>query len=193
MQRYPKTLTSQLENLVHSPSPMKLKIRQETPSDYNQTKKIVQLAFDKKAEWTLVERLRKNPKFIPELSIVAEIEKQIVWHILIFPVHVIDGDNKYEILSLSPISVHPDFQSQWIWTDLVIEALKKSKKFWTWMIVLWHKDYYPRFWFKPASKRNIKPPFEIPDEVFLAIELKKDWLKNISWIVEYPHEFMEVC
>ncbi len=180
-------------NLVHSPSPMKLKIRQEQPSDYDQTKEVVQLAFDKKSEWTLVEKLRKNPKFIPELSLVAEIDKKIVWHILIFPIQVIDGDQKHEILSLSPISVHPDFQDHWIWTKLIIEAIKKSKKFWTWMIVLWHKDYYPKLGFQPASKRNIKAPFDIPDNVFLAIELKKDWFKKISGIVEYPKEFMEIC
>lgn len=172
---------------------MKLKIRQEKPCDYDQTKEVVQLAFDKKAEWNLVEKLRKNPNFIPELSIVAEIDKQIVWHILIFPVQVIDENKIYEVLSLSPVSVHPDFQNQWIGTDLVIEALKKAKKFWTWMIVLWHSDFYPRFGFKPASKHCIKPPFDIPDNVFLAIELKKNWLKNISWVVQYPHEFMEVC
>jgi len=172
---------------------MKLKIRQEKPSDYAQTKKVVQLAFDKKAEWTLVERLRKNPNFIPELSIVAEIDKKIVWHILIFPVSVVDGNKIHEILSLSPVSVHPDFQDHWIWTELVIEALKKSKKFWTWMVVLWHSNYYPNFWFQPASKRNIHPPFDVPDDVFLAIELKKKWLKKIAWIVHYPSEFMEIC
>ena len=107
---------------------MKLKIRQEQPSDYAHTKEVVQLAFDKKAEWTLVEKLRKNPKFIPELSIVAEIDEKIVWHILIFPVSVVDEDEIHEILSLSPVSVHPDFQDHWIWTKLVEEALKKSKK-----------------------------------------------------------------
>lgn len=171
---------------------MKLKIRQEQPSDYAQTKKVVQLAFDKKAEWTLVEKLRKNPNFIPELSIVAEIDKKIVWHILIFPVSVVDGNEIHEILSLSPVSVHPDFQDHWIWTKLVLEAIKKSKKYWTWMLVLWHKDYYPRFWFKPARNRDINPPFEIPDEVFLAIELKKNWLEKISWVVHYPHEFTEL-
>jgi hypothetical protein len=45
-----KKFNIQLESLVHYPSQMKLKIRQEQPSDYAQTKKVVQLAFDKKAE-----------------------------------------------------------------------------------------------------------------------------------------------
>ena len=38
----------------------------------------------------------------------------------------------------------------------------------------------------------IKAPFDVPDEVFMAKELIKEGLKDISGIVEYPKEFEEV-
>jgi len=55
--------------------------------------------------------------------------------------------------------------------------------------VLGHKDYYPKFGFKPASLWNIKAPFEVPYEVFMAIELSKDSLENVKGVVHYSKAF----
>jgi predicted N-acetyltransferase YhbS len=59
------------------------------------------------------------------------------------------------------------------------------------VIVLGHPEYYPKFGFKPASRWNIKAPFDAPDEAFMALELVKDELAGKSGVVEYPGEFME--
>jgi len=40
----------------------------------------------------------------------------------------------------------------------------------------------------PASR----PPFEVPDDVFMGLELVRDGLKDIQGTVEYPPEFNEV-
>ncbi|EHA30447.1 hypothetical protein BSSC8_25060 [Bacillus subtilis subsp. subtilis str. SC-8] len=55
--------------------------------------------------------------------------------------------------------------------------------------MLGHKDYYPKFGFKPASLWNIKAPFEVPYEVFMAIELSKDSLENVKGVVHYSKAF----
>ena len=60
------------------------------------------------------------------------------------------------------------------------------------VIVLGHKDYYPRFGFKKASKWNIKCCFEVPDEVFMAVELIDGALKGKEGTIKYPDEFMDV-
>lgn len=52
---------------------MPLKIRLETFSDYPAITKVNDLAFGQPNEGKLIENLRKNPKFIPELSLVAEL------------------------------------------------------------------------------------------------------------------------
>jgi putative acetyltransferase len=59
-------------------------------------------------------------------------------------------------------------------------------------IVLGHPQYYPKFGFEPASKWNIKSPFEVADNVFIALELIPDEIKNKNGIVEYAKEFNEV-
>ena len=60
------------------------------------------------------------------------------------------------------------------------------------IIVLGHKDYYPKFGFERASKWNIKCPFEVPDEAFMAIALNKKAFEGKAGTVKYPDEFMEV-
>jgi putative acetyltransferase len=46
--------------------------------------------------------------------------------------------------------------------------------------------------FKPAINRDIKAPFDIQENAFMAIELVKNGLKNIWGIVKYPNEFNDV-
>ncbi len=60
------------------------------------------------------------------------------------------------------------------------------------VIVLGHSDYYPRFGFKPARRRNISTDFDVPDEVFMALELEKNSLAGKSGKVVYPKEYLEV-
>jgi predicted N-acetyltransferase YhbS len=51
------------------------------------------------------------------------------------------------------------------------------------VIVLGHPEYYPRFGFKPASLGNISAPFDVPDEAFIALELKDNGLKSVQGII----------
>jgi predicted N-acetyltransferase YhbS len=44
----------------------------------------------------------------------------------------------------------------------------------------------------PASRGDIRPPFEVPDDVFMALELIKDGLKNTRGTVVYPAEFDDI-
>ena len=55
--------------------------------------------------------------------------------------------------------------------------------------VVGHADYYPRFGFRPASTWGIRPPFEAPDEVFMALELEGGALRNCEGEFRYPREF----
>lgn len=60
------------------------------------------------------------------------------------------------------------------------------------VIVLGHLEFYPKFGFKPASLWNITAAFSVPDEVFMAIELESNALKNISGIVQYLDAFQKL-
>jgi predicted N-acetyltransferase YhbS len=47
------------------------------------------------------------------------------------------------------------------------------------VIVVGHEHYYPRFGFMPASKWNIRAPFDVPANVFMGLELIADGFKEV--------------
>ncbi len=172
---------------------MEINLRHETINDYKEIKNINDLAFEQADEGLLIEKLRLNPDFINKLSIVAEFNDKIVGHILFFPIKIQNDSKKHESLALAPMSVLPGFQNKGIGGQLITKGLEIAKELgFKSVIVLGHKDYYPKFGFLPASRWRIKAPFDVPDEVFMAIALVSDGLKNVSGIVEYPKEFEEV-
>ncbi|SMG31610.1 GNAT family N-acetyltransferase [Sphingobacterium psychroaquaticum] len=172
-----------------------VKIRPESPNDILTIQTVNTAAFGQPNEAQLVNKLRENAThFIPELSLVALMNNEIVGHILLTTNKIVDATgNEVESLSLAPMAVAPFLQKKGIGSQLVQHAIEKAKQLgYHSIIVLGHEKYYPKFGFKPASTFGIKAPFEVPDDVFMALELTTDALKNVAGMVHYPHEFMEV-
>jgi predicted N-acetyltransferase YhbS len=105
---------------------------------------------------------------------------------------ITNGEKEYESLALAPLSVLPSYQNKGIGSALINEGLKIAKELeFKSVIVLGHAKYYPRFGFKPASTWGIKPPFDVPDNAFMALELKSGSLNGIKGTVMYPKEFFD--
>ena len=170
---------------------MNLTIRQENIADYEKIYELNLIAFEEKEEAILVDLLRKKDEFIPQLSLVALLNDEIVGHILFTKIKIIDdNENKQESLALAPMAVLPKYQKKGIGGKLINEGLNIAAKLnFKSVIVLGHEHYYPKFGFVPTVKWNIKPPFEVPANAFMGIELVKNSLENVSGIVRYPKEF----
>lgn len=136
---------------------MKFIIKEEIEANYLLTEEVIRKAFEK-AEMTdhnehhLVAKLRTTNAFIPELSLVAVHcqTDQIIGHILLTKIHIVNGDQKQP--SLAPVSVLPEFQQQGIGKALIEEAIQVAKETGhKSIIVLGHPSYYPKFGFKKAN------------------------------------------
>lgn len=177
---------------------MNILIRQEFPADYHSTEEMIREAFlneeySDKTEHFLVKRIRNSDAVIPELSLVALTQaKEVVGHILSSKITIADGEKAADSLALAPVSVAPGYQGKGIGSQLIRSALNKAKEggFQS-VIVLGHKDYYPKFGFKPASLWNIQAPFEVPDEVFMALELTENALEKAAGVAHYSKAFSE--
>lgn len=170
-------------------------LRQEKEKDYPEVFKVVEQAF-KNAEYSdhqehfLVERLRKSCAFIPELSIVAEIDNKIVGHILFTKILVKNNSEIFESLALAPVSVIPEYQGKGIGGQLIHYGHQVAKKLGhSSVILIGHENYYPKFGYQKTSTFGIAFPFDIPEANGMAIELVNNGLKNIKGIVHYPKEF----
>lgn len=176
---------------------MEYKIRQEQESDYLIVTKLVESAFrdlkeSEHREHLLVERLRESEAFIPELSLVAESEHEIIGHILMTKIEIVTDDKVTTSLGLAPVSVLPEYQGQGVGGALIREAHKRAAGLgYGSSILLGHKDYYPRFGYKKAIDFGIEFPFEVPHEFCMAVELLPDGLKDVHGVVKYSKPFME--
>ncbi len=172
---------------------MQITIRTEQKKDYQAIKEVNDLAFEREVEGNLIEKLRKSQDYIDELSMVAEVDKSVVGHILFYPIQIVAKEATFPALALAPLAVMPAYQHNGVGKKLVKSGLKKAGQLgYPTVIVLGHQDYYPQFGFTPARQWNIKNPFEVPDDSFFAIELKEGALAKVHGTVAYPQEFYEV-
>jgi predicted N-acetyltransferase YhbS len=174
---------------------MKVIIRKETVADFVDVFKLIEKAFENEiysdhSEQFLVERLRKSEAFVPNLSLVAVSDEKIVGHILLTKIQINGSHGSNESLALAPVSVLPSYQKRGIGGQLIIAAHDRARELgFSSIILLGHKDYYPRFGYRQAEQFGITLPFDVPPENCMAIELIPKGLLGVSGMVEYPSEF----
>lgn len=172
---------------------MNLRIRPETDEDATRITEINDRAFGQEDEGILVQRLRRTDAFDPGLSLVAEVDGTVNGHILFYPVVIESRAGAHQTLALAPMAVIPELQNKGVGSALVTEGIEAARRQGhRSVIVLGHAEYYPRFGFRPASRWDIKTPFEAPDEAFLALELVPGELSDKHGTVKYPAEFEDV-
>ena len=168
-----------------------LTIRPETPEDSAAIRNVNQEAFGSSVEADLVEKLRSRQKHT--LSLVATDGDKFIGHILFSPVTIESGNTSFEALGLGPMAILPSYQNKGAGSQLVRAGLQECKSLgYEIVVVLGHAAYYPRFGFTPASTYGIKSEYDVPDEVFMVLELRKGALSGRSGVVKYQPEFNEV-
>ena len=162
---------------------MDFNIRQEQIKDYEAVHKVVELAFrdmedSDHNEPFLVDQLRQTDAFIPELSLVAEVDEEIIGHILMTKVEIVSENKSVTSLGLAPVSVLPEYQNRGIGSALIREAHKRATELgYGSVVLLGHKDYYPKF--------------DVPHEYCMAIELRPKSLKDVQGMIQYAKPFTE--
>ena len=169
-------------------------IRPERKEDRQTIHEVHLQAFKDKRVVYLLEKLQDSPDFLPEFSLSAVKDKQIVGHILFSLVKIKTDRNEVLAPVLAPMSVLPEFQKQGVGSLLVKEGLKSCERLGYGLVfVVGHSDYYPRFGFRPARENGFEVHFkkQVPDEEFMVYEIKPGILKGIKGTVEFPSVFDE--
>ncbi len=166
-----------------------IKVRAEVADDFNAIDVVNLSAFEGEAEAQLVSDLRKSAGFIPDLSLVAELNGRIVGHVVLSRVKLTKGDQSKEILALGPMSVVPSQSHRGIGSELIDAAVARARPLcYDAIVVAGHPDYYLRFGFRPASEWGLTCNLDLPDDAVTAMELVDGALAG-GGRVEYPDIF----
>jgi putative acetyltransferase len=166
-----------------------ISVRKEEPGDREAVMLVNELAFGGQDEVEIVDALRETCCDI--LSLVALHADSVVGHIMFSPVRIEAGDCVVEGMGLGPMAVLPEYQRQGIGSALVESGLKMLRdRSCAFVVVLGHPNYYTRFGFEPASRRDIKSQWEdIPDDVFMVQVLDEDQMGDVHGVARYKDVF----
>ena len=166
---------------------MDIKLRIEQSSDYHETENITREAFWNHYspgcdEHYLLHIMRNHPKFVPELVIVAEHNNKIVGNVVCLKSFIMaDDGNQYEVLSLGPISVLPEYQQQGIGGRMIALTKKLASEMGFRAILLCgDPDYYLRQGFIPAETLGIRTEDNMYATALHVCELYDNALANVK-------------
>jgi len=173
----------------HSQQVLSPLIRREAPGDITAIHQVNAFAFNGEAEANLVDQLRTRGAGL--LSLVAEVDGQVVGQIYFSPVSIISGDGLITpAVGLAPLAVLPAFQNRGIGSSLVRAGLDELRRMGHKLVfVLGHAGYYPRFGFNPSLPYGIRWEFEVDEAHFMVAELQPGALAGVQGLVRYQPEF----
>jgi len=121
-------------------------------------------------------------------SLVAEVEGQVVGHILFSDLPIMAAAGAISALALAPMAVVPRFQRQGIGTALVERGLEVCRQEGhPIVVVLGHPHFYPHFGFSAMLAQRLASPYS--GESFMALELEPGALDGVAGTVIYPPPF----
>jgi putative acetyltransferase len=168
--------------------------RPDSSADRAAVRDLTALAFREEGEKVsqLVEHLQASDAY-RGLSFIAERERRVVGHTMLTRSWLDAPKALVEVLVLSPLSVHPDYQGQGIGRSLVGHALQAAEEAAAPAVfVEGDPSYYGGLGFEHASTRGFtRPSLRIPDDAFqvLTLPAHEEWMTGA---VVYCDRFWEL-
>ena len=138
-------------------------VRRERPVDVAASRGVQAAAFPtpdgavEPVEAGLLDELREDEAWMPDLSLVAEVDGEVVGHAVGTRGSV--GADHRPAVGLGPVGVQPDHQAEGIGTVLVHALLAVAEARGESLVaLLGSPGYYGRFGFVPASEHGVETP-----------------------------------
>ncbi len=168
-----------------------LLIRPERPADNAAIRVLVAAAFESETEADLVEAIRTSEHYIAEMSLVAELEGELVGHVMISGATLRSRTEERPIVMLAPLAVAPAHQRAGVGSALVrVVTGLADERGEPLVVVEGGPAYYRRFGFEPAYEHGIEitVPDWAPREAGQVLRLSA-YDASLTGSVVYPPTF----
>jgi putative acetyltransferase len=152
-------------------SPEGVVLRHERPDEVADVDSMVALAFDDPKLLGLLASLRSGDTWLDGMSFVAELDGEVVGHVL-FTRSLLDAPRRLvDVLVLSPLAVTPDHRRRGIGSALVEHGLAQARQRLEPLVFLeGSPTYYPRFGFVPGGALGFRrPSLRVPEPAFQVV------------------------
>jgi putative acetyltransferase len=146
-------------------------LRAERPDDVPGIRAVLLAAFETGAEADLVDALRADRAWLPELSVVAVEDGAVVAHALLSRIVIAGRGGDVPALALGPVAVRPERQRQGYGSAVIREALRRAAGE-SLVVVLGDPAYYGRFGFVPGAAHGITGPWSSFGDAWQVLPLR---------------------
>jgi putative acetyltransferase len=161
------------------------------PDEFEQVRDLSQRAFGNDPSiGELLDALRASWAWVDQLSFVAELDGELVGHVLYTHAWLDAPAQLIDVLVLSPVGVGPDLQRRGIGTQLITTTLGGMRSRPEPLVFLeGHPSYYPRFGFERAGQLGfVAPSLRIPADAFMTYRLPS-YEPTMTGTLVYPDAF----
>lgn len=162
-----------------------IEIRQGTEKEYFETEVVIREAFWNQyapacCEHYLLHTMRPCPAFLAELDLIAVDEQKVVGSSVCMKGRIV-GDNGtcYEVLTLGPIGVLPEYQTKGVGSMLIARTKEVAKEMgFRGILLCGDPDYYGKQGFVPAEELKIRNAENMYADALQVFELYEQALAD---------------
>lgn len=164
-------------------------VRQITAADYSTVYHLIKTAFETAEhrdgdEQDFAVNLRNGENYIPELDLVAEIDGQLVGHIMFTKTYVTKPDgSRYNTLLVAPLSTLLEHRGMGVGTALMNEGFRIAQTMGHQSaFLIGDPNYYQRFGYKLTQLYGINHE-SMPAEYLMVKEFVSGALNGITGLI----------
>lgn len=162
-------------------------IRNERADDFPKILNLYSDLFNHGTEAEMLDKLRSSVSFVREMAFIAELNDNIIGHVIF--VKVLLGDNIF--VALAPSAIIPGSNREQIFERLITHAFNTAISLgYKALFAIGDPSDYGKYGFESAANYSIKMPWDfLPQSSFLVKLLAENALDGISGTVEYGDIF----
>jgi predicted N-acetyltransferase YhbS len=171
-------------------------IRTEQPRDFKIVENLTREAFWNVyrpgcTEHYVLHRYRSEPDFVPELSLVLEVDGEIIGHVMYAWSHIdADDGRKIRMMTFGPISICPGYQCKGFGTKLLNHSMEIAKKMGAGcLLIRGDIKFFGKCGFIPAIERGIRYAKDPEATDLLCKELQEGFLDGITGSYRDPEPY----